>query len=126
MQPFKYHQHNLILRASAFRQQEQRSRNTGKQEHWKTGTLEKGNNGKQEHLKKGREIRHWKTGTSENRNRETWHSKTGTLTTGTEKQGTENRNRRNKALENRNTGQQEHRKIGTEKQEQEDRQQQGI
>ena len=67
---FSTNQHNLLLRASAFWQQEQRNRNTGKQEHLKTGTSENRNNGKQEHLK---------TGTMENRNTgKQEHLKTGT------------------------------------------------
>ena len=68
---FSTNQHNLLLRASAFRQPEQRNRNTGKQEHWKTGTSENRNIWKQEQ---------WKTGTSEKRNNgKQKHLKTGTL-----------------------------------------------
>ena len=56
---FSTNQHNLLLRASAFWQQEQRNRNTGKEEHLKTATMENRKIWKQEP---------WKTGTSENRN----------------------------------------------------------
>ena len=86
---FRTNQHNLLLRASAFRQQEQR--NTGKQDHLKTEHLKQKhrNAGKLEHLKTGwsetKTQKRWKTGTLRNRNilktGEIWkqkHLETGT------------------------------------------------
>ena len=86
---FRTNQHNLLLRASAFRQQEQRNRNTGKQEHLKTGWSET----------KTQEC--WETGTSDNSS----NMKTG---------ASENRiiwNQNTGMMENRNTRKQEHLKT---------------
>ena len=93
---FSTNQHNLLLRASAFWQQEQRNRNTGKQEHLKTGTSENRNNGKKEQ---------WKTGTSQNiNNGKQEHLKTGTSETrNTGKQ----ENLKTETMENRNIWKQE-------------------
>ena len=65
---FSTNQHNLLLRASAFWQQEQRNRNTGKQEHLKTGTMENrkiwkqehSNDDKQEHLERIKSLIEYK------------------------------------------------------------------
>ena len=112
---FRTNQHNLLLRASAFRQQEQRNRNTGKQEHLKTGwsetkthqCWETGTSDNSSNMKTGasenRIIWNQNTGMQENRNtRKQEHLKTGA-----------SGNRNAGKLENRNSGKQELWKTGT-------------